>query len=65
MQAAPQDATAPHFLGVVRAQQGRNREALALMDTALKLKPMRRNPVQLWQCAAAPKAGLSEALAAL
>jgi protein O-GlcNAc transferase len=39
MQAAPQDASAPHFLGVVRAQQGRNREALALMDTALKLNP--------------------------
>ena len=39
MRAAPQDATAPHFLGVVRAQQGRNREALALMDTALKLNP--------------------------
>ncbi|HEY1876199.1 MAG TPA: tetratricopeptide repeat protein, partial [Rhizomicrobium sp.] len=39
MRAVPQDASAPHFLGVVRAQQGRNREALALMDTALKLNP--------------------------
>jgi protein O-GlcNAc transferase len=39
MRAAPQDATAPHLLGVVRAQQGRNREALELMDAALKLRP--------------------------
>jgi predicted O-linked N-acetylglucosamine transferase (SPINDLY family) len=39
MQAAPRDASAPHLLGVVRAQQGRNREALALMDKALKLNP--------------------------
>ncbi|HUE63760.1 MAG TPA: tetratricopeptide repeat protein [Rhizomicrobium sp.] len=39
MRAAPQDASAPHFLGVVRAQQGRNREALALMDRALELNP--------------------------
>src|SRR5471032_1051411 len=39
MAAAPQDATAPHLLGVVRAQQGRNREALELMGAALKLRP--------------------------
>jgi protein O-GlcNAc transferase len=39
MRAAPQDATAPHLLGVVRAQQGRNREALELMGAALKLRP--------------------------
>jgi predicted O-linked N-acetylglucosamine transferase (SPINDLY family) len=39
MTAAPQDAAAPHLLGVVRAQQGRNREALELMTAALKLKP--------------------------
>jgi protein O-GlcNAc transferase len=39
MQAAPRDATAPHLLGVVRAQQGRNGEALELMGTALKLRP--------------------------
>jgi protein O-GlcNAc transferase len=39
MAAAPQDATAPHLLGVVRAQQGRNREALELMSAALKLRP--------------------------
>ncbi|MCX7280875.1 MAG: tetratricopeptide repeat protein [Alphaproteobacteria bacterium] len=39
MRAVPQDATAPHLLGVVRAQQGRNREALELMGAALKLKP--------------------------
>jgi predicted O-linked N-acetylglucosamine transferase (SPINDLY family) len=39
MRSAPRDATVTHFLGVVRAQQGRNREALALLDTALKLNP--------------------------
>src|SRR6059058_2092351 len=39
IKAAPQDAAAPHLLGVVRAQQGRNREALELMTMALKLKP--------------------------
>jgi len=39
MRAAPQDATAPHLLGVVRAQQGRNSEALELMGAALKLRP--------------------------
>jgi len=39
IEAAPQDAAPPHLLGVVRAQQGRNREALELMTAALKLKP--------------------------
>ena len=39
IKAAPQDAAAPHLLGVVRAQQGRNREALELMTAALQLKP--------------------------
>jgi len=39
IEAAPQDAAAPHLLGVVRAQQGRNREALELMTAALKLRP--------------------------
>ena len=45
MRAVPEDANAPHFLGVVRAQQGRNREALALMDAALKLNP---NAPEVW-----------------
>jgi predicted O-linked N-acetylglucosamine transferase (SPINDLY family) len=39
MAADPREATAPHMLGVVRAQQGRNSEALELMDTALNLRP--------------------------
>jgi protein O-GlcNAc transferase len=39
MRAVPEDASAPHLLGVVRAQQGRNGEALTLMDAALKLNP--------------------------
>jgi protein O-GlcNAc transferase len=39
MQVAPLDATAPHLLGVVRAQQGRSSEALELMGAALKLRP--------------------------
>lgn len=39
MRIAPQDWRGPHFLGVVRAQQGRNDEALMLMDRALKLNP--------------------------
>ena len=39
MRAVPQDAAAPHLLGVVRAQQGRNEEALELMGAALALKP--------------------------
>jgi len=39
MLAAPKDAGAPHYLGVIRAQQGRNREALILMEKALKLSP--------------------------
>jgi predicted O-linked N-acetylglucosamine transferase (SPINDLY family) len=39
MRAAPGDASASHLLGVVRAQQGRNSEALELIGTALKHKP--------------------------
>lgn len=39
MAAEPKDAAAPHLLGVVRAQQGRNGEALELIGAALKLKP--------------------------
>ena len=39
MRAVPKDPTAPHLLGVVRAQQGRSSEALELMSTALKLRP--------------------------
>ena len=39
MVADPREAAAPHMLGVVRAQQGRNREALELMTAALALKP--------------------------
>ncbi|MDB5734890.1 MAG: repeat-containing protein [Alphaproteobacteria bacterium] len=39
MRAAPREAAAPHLLGVVRAQQGRNGEALELIGAALKLKP--------------------------
>ncbi|MBA2588454.1 MAG: tetratricopeptide repeat protein [Alphaproteobacteria bacterium] len=39
MRAVPLDPTAPHLLGVVRAQQGRNSEALELMGKALKLRP--------------------------
>jgi len=39
MAADPGEATAPHMLGVVRAQQGRNSEALELMGTALSLRP--------------------------
>lgn len=39
MDAAPEEAAAPHLLGVVRAQQGRTEEALELMAAALKLKP--------------------------
>ncbi len=39
LEAAP-DAFAPrHLLGVVRAQQGRNAEALALIGRALELSP--------------------------
>jgi protein O-GlcNAc transferase len=37
MQTAPLAANTPHLLGVLRAQQGRNLEALALMDQALAL----------------------------
>lgn len=39
MAAEPREAAAPHLLGVVRAQQGRNGEALELIGAALKLKP--------------------------
>jgi predicted O-linked N-acetylglucosamine transferase (SPINDLY family) len=39
MAAAPGDSTVPHLLGVIRAQQGRNREALELMGNALKVTP--------------------------
>ncbi|HEY4076050.1 MAG TPA: tetratricopeptide repeat protein [Rhizomicrobium sp.] len=39
MAVAPREATSHHLLGVVRAQQGRNREALELMDAALKIAP--------------------------
>jgi protein O-GlcNAc transferase len=39
MRAAPREAAAPHLLGVVRAQQGRNAEALELIGAALMLKP--------------------------
>jgi protein O-GlcNAc transferase len=39
MAAAPREATSRHLLGVVRAQQGRNSEALELMDAALKIAP--------------------------
>ena len=35
----PEEPAAHHMLGVVRAQQGRNSEALELMGTALSLKP--------------------------
>jgi len=35
----PREPTAPHMLGVVRAQQGRNSEALELMGVALALRP--------------------------
>jgi protein O-GlcNAc transferase len=39
MRQAPREAAAHHLLGVVRAQQGRNGEALELIGAALKLKP--------------------------
>jgi predicted O-linked N-acetylglucosamine transferase (SPINDLY family) len=39
MAAQPQDAAPPHLLGVVRAQQGRNGEALELIGAALKIRP--------------------------
>lgn len=64
MRAAPQDASAPHFLGVVRAQQGRNREALALMDTALKLKPDVPEVLANYGNVLRAEGRLSEALAA-
>jgi protein O-GlcNAc transferase len=39
MIANPREAAAHHMLGVVRAQQGRNGEALELIAAALALKP--------------------------
>ena len=39
MTAAPRESAAPHLLGVVRAQQGRNAEALALIGKALEIRP--------------------------
>ncbi len=39
MAADPREPTGPHMLGVVRAQQGRNSEALELMGVALTLRP--------------------------
>jgi protein O-GlcNAc transferase len=39
MRSSPGDPNAPHFLAVIRAQQGRNREALTLMGQALALNP--------------------------
>lgn len=39
MAAAPREAAPPHLLGVVRAQQGRNSEALELIGKALKIRP--------------------------
>jgi predicted O-linked N-acetylglucosamine transferase (SPINDLY family) len=39
MAAEPREATARHLLGVVRAQQGRNREALELIGAALAIAP--------------------------
>ena len=37
--AAPSDFTANHMLGVLRAQQGRNQEALTLIRAALAVRP--------------------------
>jgi predicted O-linked N-acetylglucosamine transferase (SPINDLY family) len=39
MTAAPRESAAPHLLGVVRAQQGRNAEALELIGKALEIRP--------------------------
>jgi tetratricopeptide (TPR) repeat protein len=39
LSAEPGHAEAQHFLGVIRCQQGRNDEALALFDEALKARP--------------------------
>ncbi len=39
LQAAPREAAAHHLLGVMRAQQGRNTEALEHMGMALTLRP--------------------------
>jgi predicted O-linked N-acetylglucosamine transferase (SPINDLY family) len=64
MRAAPQDASAPHFLGVIRAQQGRNREALALMDAALKLSPDAPEILSNYGNVLSAEGRFSEALAA-
>src|SRR5215469_16916545 len=64
MRTAPKDASAPHFLGVVRAQQGRNREALALMDKALALKPDAPEILSNYGNVLRAEGRLSEALAA-
>jgi protein O-GlcNAc transferase len=64
MQTAPRDASAPHLLGVVRAQQGRNREALALMDAALKLNPDAPEVLSNYGNVLRAEGRLSEALAA-
>ena len=49
---SPAKPTAPHMLGVVRAQQGRNSEALELMGAALTLRPDAPEVlVQFRQCA--------------
>ena len=39
MTSAPRESAAPHLLGVVRAQQGRNAEALELIGKALEIRP--------------------------
>src|SRR6202012_4929268 len=64
MRAAPQDASAPHLLGVVRAQQGRNREALVLMAQALKLNPHAPEVWSNYGNALRAEGRLSEALTA-
>src|SRR5262245_26043411 len=39
LSAEPANFTALHLLGVVRAQQGRNEEALSLMEAAIRSNP--------------------------
>ena len=63
MRAAPQEAAAPHLLGVVRAQQGRTREALELMAAALKLKPDAPDILSNYGNALKTEGRLAEALA--
>jgi predicted O-linked N-acetylglucosamine transferase (SPINDLY family) len=43
--AAPDDFTASYMLGAIRFQQGRNDEALALFETALKTNPAAVGPL--------------------